>query len=277
MINERHVADFHRLGFAVVRGVFSNAEIAELAERFDCIWAEGLTHPKSFRHGNVFWRIADDANLGRIVRYMQWPAYFDRVLDRIRRDPRMLDIVRPLIGDNLKQIINQLHWKPPGAAMAEFGFHQDIRFRRPRDAYRNPAEAYVQTGIAIDPHDPGSGAMIIYPGSHRLGEVTLGGLQVLSTMLDLDDLARLGLDASAAVSLDLQPGDVALWHLFTIHGSGANTSSRDRRFYLNGYVRAGDCDRGEWTFRAGRPVPLGAPTLVHYEDLPNRPDPHYVD
>ena len=35
---------------------------------------------------------------------------------RMRRDPRWLAILAPLIGSDIKQIINQLHWKPPGAA-----------------------------------------------------------------------------------------------------------------------------------------------------------------
>jgi hypothetical protein len=34
------------------------------------------------------------------------------------------------------------------------------------------------------------------------------------------------------------------------------------------------CDRGEWTFRGGEPVALGAPVLVH---LFVCPEPHYVD
>jgi ectoine hydroxylase-related dioxygenase (phytanoyl-CoA dioxygenase family) len=273
-----HVRAFRRRGYAVVRGVFAADEVAAMADAFDRIQAEGLAHPRSFRHGNVFWRIARDPTVGRIVRYMQWPSYFEPVLDRIRRDPRMLAIVRPLIGGDLKQIINQMHWKPRGAA-AEFGFHQDIRFRRPRSAYRDPANAYVQTGIAIDPHTAGSGAMLVYPGSHRLGEIGAGapaGAPVMDSPADVADLARLGLDPQALEVLELAPGDVALWHLYTLHGSGPNRCAADRRFYLNGYVRAADCDRGEWTFRDGRPVPLGPPVLVHYEDLHARPEPHYV-
>jgi hypothetical protein len=95
--------------------------------------------------------------------------------------------------------------------------------------------------------------------------------------LSVADLEGLGLDPRQAVSLDLEPGDVALWNLFTLHGSGPNRSPGDRRFYINGYVRAASCDRGEWTFRNGASVPLGEPTLVHYEDLYRRPEPHYVD
>ena len=99
----------------------------------------------------------------------------------------------------------------------------------------------------------------------------------MDTRLDPADLVRLGLDPQAVEVLALAPGDVALWHLYTLHGSGPNRSAADRRFYLNGYVRAADCDRGEWTFRDGRSVSLGAPALVHYEDLHFRPEPHYVD
>src|SRR3546814_20617854 len=69
-----------------------------------------------------------------------WPAWIDPVLERVRRDPRLLEILAPLIGRDLKQIINQLHWKPPGAR-AEFGFHQDSRSRRPREAYRELARS----------------------------------------------------------------------------------------------------------------------------------------
>jgi ectoine hydroxylase-related dioxygenase (phytanoyl-CoA dioxygenase family) len=264
-------------GFAIARGVFSPDEVMPLADAFDRIYARGLEHRKSYRHGNTFFRIAEDAHVGRIVRYMQWPSYIDPVLDRFRRDPRMLAIVGPLIGTDVKQIINQMHWKPPGAAAVEFGFHQDIRFRRPRSAYRHPAMSYVQTGIAVDPHRRENGAMVVYPGSHRLGELALPEGRVMDTPLRERDLTRIGLDPGNAVSVELDPGDVALWHLYMVHGSGPNDSALDRRLYINGYVKAENCDRGEWTFRHGKPVPLGAPVLVHFEDLYAKPEPHYVD
>ena len=273
-----HVAQFHRQGFAVVRGVLAAGEVAELAAAFDRQWAEGLRHPRSFRHGNLLYRVGRDAALGRVLRLVQWPAYVDPVLDRYRTDRRLLEILAPLIGRDLKQIINQLHWKPPGAAEAEFGYHQDIRFRRPRAAYRDPEHSYVQTGIAIDPHRPANGAMRVIPGSHRLGELALASQgSVMDTPLSDDDLRRAGLDPAAAVDLELDAGDVALWHLHLVHGSGPNDSSLDRRFYLNGYVRSADCDRGAPTFRDGQPCPLGEPVLIHYEALHERPEPHYLD
>jgi hypothetical protein len=57
----------------------------------------------------------------------------------------------------------------------------------------------------------------------------------------------------------------------------ANGSNSERRFYLNGYAGAANSERGEWAFRRGQPCSLGEPSLVEYEELYSRPEPHYVD
>jgi hypothetical protein len=271
---EQHRED----GYAIVRGFFTPREIKDMADAFDRHWSIGMSHPASWRHGNLCYRLGQDVALGKVVKMVQWPAYEDALLERVRRDPRWIELLAPLIGRDIKQIINQLHWKPPGAAAAEFAFHQDVKSRRPRSAYRNLPDCYVQTGIAIDPHRAANGAMRMLPGSHRLGEVNLG-LQghSLGQKMAQERLAAAGLDPAKIVDLELDPGDVAFWNVFTIHGSGSNSTTGDRRFYLNGYVSAADCDRGEYAFRGGEPVALGEPVLVHYEKLHERPEPHFVD
>ena len=274
-----YVSQFYREGYAVIPGVFDAGEVAALADAFDRIHARAMALGRSWRDHNIFFRMADDAALGPILRYAQWAAWIDEDLERTRRDPRILAILEPLIGRDLKQIINQLHWKPPGAAMAEFGFHQDSRSRRPRDAYRDLATSYIQTGIAIDPHTQANGAMVLCPGSHRLGELPFDpNLQSMDVALDFEDLRKFGADPDTIVTLELAPGDFALWHVHMLHGSGPNRAHIDRRFYINGYVIAGNCDRGEWAFRDGVPCPLqGDPALVHYEELHSNPGPMYVD
>jgi len=276
-INEA-IERYREEGYAIVRGFFAPVEVRAMAEAFDRHWSVGMEHRASWRHGNLFYRLGDDANLGKVVKMVQWPAYADAALEKIRRDPRWLLLLKPLIGQNIKQIINQMHWKPPGAAAAEFAFHQDVKSRRPRTAYRNLPDSYVQTGIAIDSHRASNGAMRILPGSHKLGELKLGDMgHALGQKMADDALAAAGLDPSKVIDLELDPGDVALWNVFTVHGSGSNSTQGDRRFYLNGYVSAPDCDRGEYAFRNGEPVALGDPVLVHYEDLHRRPEPHFVE
>lgn len=266
-------------GYAIIRGLFSAAELAAIAAGFDRLYAEGLRLGRSYRHGNLLFRLGIDPMLGRIVRMVQWPSWRDALLDRVRLDARMLAALRPLLGDDLKQIINQMHWKPPGAARVDFAYHQDSRFRRPASAFRELATSYVQTGLAIDPHTPQSGAMRILPGSHLKGDLGLGGEgPILDQSMQDEALRQAGLDPAGMIDLTLAPGDLALWSPYLVHGSGANRTAADRRLYINGYVKAADCDRGEWAFRAGQPVPLGpAPALVHYEALFERPEPHFLE
>ncbi|WP_299620579.1 phytanoyl-CoA dioxygenase family protein [Pelagibius sp.] len=277
-MGQDHAAQFWDEGYAVVRGVFDAAEVAEMAAAFDRLQARALAGGRNWRDRNTFFCLADDPRKGRILRYVQWPGWIDETLERVRRDPRLLAILEPLIGGDLKQIINQMHWKPPGAD-AEFGFHQDSRSRHPRTAYRDLATSYIQTGIAVDPQHEENGAMIVCPGSHRLGELPYErDKRAMNQALDTGDLARLGADAEKTLVLDMAPGDLAFWHVHTLHGSGPNRSTMDRRFYINGYVTAANCDRGEWAFRDGTPCPLqGEQSLVHYEDLYSNPGPMFVD
>jgi hypothetical protein len=116
------------------------------------------------------------------------------------------------------------------------------------------------------------------PGSHRRGPLNLDTTTaVLGTAMDDQALVAAGLSPENVVDLALEPGDLALWNPYLVHASGLNSTSHRRRLYINGYIKAGDCDRGEWAFRDGEPVPLGPePALVHYEQLRERGDPHYL-
>ncbi|HET9458735.1 MAG TPA: phytanoyl-CoA dioxygenase family protein [Sphingomicrobium sp.] len=274
---DEYVSDFRRDGYAIVRGLFSPHEIEEIAAAADQVHAEGVAHGRSFRHGNLFYNVAAGEAGEPLVRMTQWPSYHQPVLNHVRLDTRIARLLEPLLGRDLKQIINQLHWKAPGS-LGDFAWHQDSRSRRPASAYRNLARSYVQTGLAIDPHEPEAGGMRFIPGSHRRGDLGMDcSKKALGTPLQEEALSAVGLSSSDAVDLVLEPGDLALWSPYLVHGSGTNRSDHKRRFYINGYVRARDCDRGEWAFRDGRPVPFGPEqALVHYEELRERPGPHYV-
>jgi ectoine hydroxylase-related dioxygenase (phytanoyl-CoA dioxygenase family) len=272
-----HVAEYRKQGYAIVRGVFSASEVAMIGAAVDRVYAEGIAHGRSFRHGNLFYNVMPGPDGSPHVPMVQWPSYHQAVLNAVRTDPRYLEILEPLIGRDLKQIINQLHWKLPHSR-GDFAWHQDSRFRRPAEAYRNLATSYVQTGLAIDPHNPMTGGMRFIPESHRQGPVNLDTTTEVLGNAPLDAaLEAAGLSPEDQVDLVLEPGDVAMWNPYLVHASGLNSSTHLRRLYINGYVRAEDCDRGEWAFRNGEPVPLGSEqALVHFEELRERGEPHYV-
>ena len=270
-------ADYARNGYVIVRGMLGPEEIAEIGRAIDEVHEEAIAHGRSFRHGNLFYNIAPDDSGTPLVRMAQWISYHQPALNAVRLDPRFAAILEPLLGRDLKQIINQIHWKTPGAK-GDFAWHQDARFRLPAVAYRNLATSYVQTGLAIDPHTTDSGCMKFIRGSHTRGDLDLDTqAEVLGRSMSDAVLEGAGLSPDDLVEVILEPGDLAFWSPYLVHGSGANRSDHRRRLYINGYVRAEDCDRGEWAFRDGKPVPFGPePALVHYEALRERGEPHYV-
>ena len=276
--NGDYVGAYRRNGFVILRGIFAADEVAAVGAAAQQVHDEGLRLGRSFRHGNLFYRIGEGGpHAGPVVQMVQWPSYHQAALNAVRLDRRFASILAPLIGGDLKQIINQIHWKAQGAA-GDFAWHQDSRFRKPERAYRNLGDAYVQTGLALDPHTPEAGCLRFVPGSHLWGTLPLEEPEdVLGTAMRDQALEAVGLSAADAVDVVMEPGDLALWSPYLVHGSGSNRAAHRRRLYINGYVRAEDCDRGEWAFRGGRPVPLGPePALVHYEALRERGEPHFV-
>ena len=256
----------------MVRNVFSAEEVAALKSASDRLKRRGLAVGKSFRQGNLGYWIAEDERIGTNVIGMQWPSYEEEALELLRRDPRMLALLEPLIGRNIRQIVNQLHWKTPGSTFA-VSYHRDRVNRRPADAYRALAASYVQTGTIIDPMTPENGALLIVPGSHRRKprSVHPGKGNFVAGELSASYLRAEGYGETDLVGVYGAPGDVVLWHVDTIHGSEMNASAvMDRCLYINGYVDARNCMRGHWAFIQGLGVPLppvDVPVLIHRDDI----------
>lgn len=274
-IHDGYVEEFRERGYCILRGVFSPAEIAELKLAFDRTYAEGMLHHATWRHQNRLFWIHEHPTVGRYVSGCQWQSWADPVLDRVRSDPRMLAILKPLIGDHLNQIINQMHWKTPGTEQ-NWPLHQDVRSRTPAHCFRELGTSYVQTGLAIDRHWAGNGAMKVLPGSHRRGNLGIEGVAKGPKDDRVEAIRTVCQDPKQLIDVAMEEGDVALWGPYMIHGGGINTTAdSQRRLYINGYVTAANCDRGQPVFHHGEAVPLRVPAMVQYEDLHARPDPHY--
>jgi len=273
------VEELYREGYAIVRGFFGPAEIAEIAAAADRVYAEGLRHHATYRHKNLLLEVLDDPQARRrVVLQAHWSAWLEPVLERMRRAPRYLEVLEPFLGRDIKQITHQLHWKPPGAKYTFYRYHQDARFRNAQ-AVRNLLYGTVNTGLAIDAQTAANGALRVIPRSHLRGYLGLSEDGTLMTGSTPDAaLLRAGLDPAAAVTCEMAPGDLLLWTLYTVHGSGPNLSGQERRFMINSYVRAADSERGEWAFRDGVSTPLGEePQICKYEQLRERPGPFYIE
>jgi hypothetical protein len=142
--------------------------------------------------------------------------------------PDLATILRQLVGPNVLMWGSQLFCKPPSIGMA-IPWHQDGEYWPIRPL------ANVSAWIAIDPATRENGCLRVIPGSHR------GGLRPHV----LDDRENLALDQTVApehldegnaVDLELEPGQLALFDVFLMHGSNANTSGKRRAGLVYRYM-----------------------------------------
>jgi ectoine hydroxylase-related dioxygenase (phytanoyl-CoA dioxygenase family) len=267
-------------GYAIVRGFLSPAEIAKVSAEADRIYAEGLKHHATYRDRNLLFEVLNDPKAKRrVVLQAHWTAWISPLMEEMRRSRAYYAVLEPLLGRDIKQITHQIHWKPPGAKYTSYRFHQDARFREGSLKAFDYLASSVTSGLAIDRQTAENGALRLFPRSQRLGYLGLsddGPIMVGETQDE--ELRAAGLDPAAMITCEMEPGDLLLWTLFTVHGSAPNMSTYDRRFMINSYVRANDSDRGEWAFKDGQSKALGTePEICKYEQLRERPGPFYIE
>ncbi|MDA0962235.1 MAG: phytanoyl-CoA dioxygenase family protein [Proteobacteria bacterium] len=279
----RAAADQYREeGFAIVRQFVDGDDLTRLRAETARMYDEGMTHPTTFRHGNLCFEILPERDFGRrYVIQAYWMSWISDYFEHFRRSGDTFTLLEPFLGRDIKQIAQQIHWKPPGAGLTGYRWHQDLRFRPKREEFREIEASSVTIGLAVDPSTRENGCLQVIPRSHRMGYLGLsddGDGQIMKGVSSDDQLRAAGLDPADVVWLELEPGDLAIWGLMTVHGSLPNTSDQDRAFALSSYVRADTTDRGEWAFRDGVSTPIGTtPAMCKYEALRERPEPHYVD
>ena len=269
-------------GYAIIRNFIDGEEVFRLQSETQWLYQQAMQHPVSFRHGNLSFEVLPERHFGqRYVIQAYWFAWISDYFEQFRRRPEYLSALEPLLGLNIKQVAQQIHWKPPGARLTGYRFHQDLRFRESRDSYKDIVNDTVTIGVAIDRATSENGCLRIVPASHKNGYLGLsdnGDGVIMKGLTHDDELRSVGLDPKDVIDVVLAPGDAVVWGLLTVHGSLPNTSDFDRAFALSSYVRGDTSQRGEWAFRDGVSTPLGdVPQLCKYEKLYDNLEPHYVD
>jgi ectoine hydroxylase-related dioxygenase (phytanoyl-CoA dioxygenase family) len=216
------LAKFRRDGYALFPRLFSDAEVDDLLIR------------AMLKRGDARLRQEQHGARGTII---FWSAAVDPVLDTVRSAPRLFDIVAPVLGTtDIRQSSQQICCRDPATA-DRTGWHRDELALEPGLA--DPRRTSVALAIYLDDVlSIDQGAVLFVPGSHEW-------------------TAAEPLEAAAYARCEAmlpRRGMVGLWNAGTIHGSRPNTTHRDRRSLMHGYVRA-DATRDPdhvWTWKDGR-------------------------
>ena len=269
MLTRTQIAEYHEIGAIVVPDILSADEVLRLRRVTD----EFVERARDVTTHNEIYDLEDshtreNPRVRRIkTAHLHHPEYA-----RLVRHPKIVAVLQALWGPDIRFDTAKLNMKSAGFG-APVEWHQDWAF------YPHTNDDLAAVGVMFDDMELANGPLMIMPGSHRLGYLGLsddGPIMVGQTQDE--ELRRAGLDPSNIVTCEMEPGDLLLWTLFTVHGSAPNVSDHDRRFMINSYVRARDSERGEWAFRDGVSTALGdEPQICKYEQLRERPGPFYVE
>ena len=118
-------------GFTRVPALFSPDECERVRRAAERVRTLARHRGYEERFGNVRFFDGHDSAIGTSLRSVIWCGLIDEDLEQVRRDPRLLSLVTPLLGDTLRQVTNQLHYKSPDSRVS-FPLHTD-RSSRLRD------------------------------------------------------------------------------------------------------------------------------------------------
>ena len=222
---------FGRNGYLKVEGLLTDAELTELGEhsmnlaldKVDLSQLEGV-EPRSV-DGESPAAMED-----RYFRFIQFHRHLE-IHERFMLQPRVLDVLEPLIGPDLMALQSMLFLKPPGKSGQ--AYHQDSFY------IKTAPDTLCGAWIAIDDCDEENGCMSFIPGSN-MDPVYLDVAQPEDTEDFQERLTEIvGVDEGREAPAPARAGDVIFFHGHLIHRSRQNRSTdRLRRAYVCHYANA---------------------------------------
>jgi ectoine hydroxylase-related dioxygenase (phytanoyl-CoA dioxygenase family) len=234
--------EFLEKGIIVIPSVFSSSECDEIKTQAysvqdDDIVKAGYPHNPSEKMYNK-------------KSLIFFPSLCNDYLNSIRIDKRMVELVREFVGDDVRQINNQIYFREKGD-LDEFAWHQDIMFRESHIFGNDVVDDYFQTIIAVDDITEENGAIEFIEGSHKTMRID-----------SPRNLRRFERGDLKGKKYTAKKGDVLIWSVMIVHGSETNNSDSSRMTYMNGFCRTKAARTYPHYMIKGQVVPYINPAMI---------------
>ena len=262
MINDQEVAYYNDNGYLVVDDIYSAEEVARMRAVVDELIdkARGLTD-----HDSVYdlepSHTAERPRVRRIKEMYNVHPLFREMAEH----PKLISVMTKLLGPNLI-----LHGGKINIKAASYGspveWHQDWAF------YPHTNDDVLAVGVMLDDMTEENGPLLCVPRSHK--GPTFDHHQD-GRFVGAMDPDQCDIDLNSAVPVTGKAGSCSFHHVRMVHGSGMNTSGKDRRLMLyqvaaadawdiRGMGRVGSWDNYIDTMISGEPTnePRTVPTPI---------------
>ena len=239
VLSAAETEQFHTDGYVFPIDVLEASEVADLRSQLETFEASQGGHLE-----------ATQRNKSHLL--FKW-------VDDLIRDPRILDPVSELIGDDLL-CWNTLFWIKEAGSGSFVSWHQDTRY------WGLSSEKVVTAWLALSPARIENGCMRVLPGTHAGDVMAHEDRYGENNMLTRGQEISEGVDEGAAIHMPLEAGQMSIHNYRLAHASGPNNGA-DRRIGLSMHFMPPDTAQivGEWDSAA---LVRGRDDYRHFEPTP---------
>jgi len=213
-------ASFSKNGFYLAKGVYSPAEIAELARDFDRI-VQQLN--SSGEEVAVRWQGAAIEKIegakDSVFVHTHSVQIYSAAWHRAFLQPRFLEMSQAILNSPDVILHHSKLFQKPAKKGAPFPMHQDYSY------FPTVKDNMIAGSIMITEATNEMGCLRVYPGSHKLGRLPESNGQTNTEVLKDYPLEK-------STPVEAEPGDVVFFHYLTLHGSMPNRSQKTRKSVL---------------------------------------------
>jgi hypothetical protein len=220
-LTDQQVSEFKRDGFVVVRGMFTPAEMTELARWTD--EAEGYpeTPGKFMMYFEKSLKNGRDRLLNRLENFYPYHDGFRALFD----GAKLRGAVSDLLGEEAVLFKDKINFKMPGGD--GFKPHQDQQA-----GWGTYTDFFITALVSVDAATLENGCLELVAGFHDKGLLAK----------EWEPISEEQNAAMRPVPCPTRPGDVVFFDSYAPHGSGPNMTDRKRRVLYVTYNRKADGD-----------------------------------
>lgn len=254
-VSETRQQQFERDGFLFPLSVLDEREVSHFLEKYNDYTSLNRETLASLPAKDRFHILSETHFV------MKWAF-------EIARHPKVLDAVESLIGPNILAWSSAWFSKMPGDK-AFVSWHQDGTY------WNLSAPKVVTAWVALTPATPANGCMRVVQGTHKHSMMPQRETYAADNVLSRGQEIAVAVDEAQAVDLTLQPGEMSLHHIWTVHGSKPNASTIPRIGMAIRYVSTEV--RQDSPFKPVAVLVRGRDDFGHFDLLPvpteDHPDP----
>lgn len=221
MINETDVALYREQGYLLVENVLDAATLTKIRKAIAGLVAKAAGVKT---HNDVYDLEPTHTPENPRVRRIKTPHKVDPFFLEVVRQPKMISILKALLGKDVRLHGSKLNVKAPKYG-SPVEWHQDWAF------YPHTNDDILAIGVMLDDVELENGPLLVLPGTHRIDKVWNHHLDGRFCGA-MDPTATPDLDYSKAVPCIGKAGSCSFHHVRLVHGSAQNTSDKPRQLLL---------------------------------------------